>query len=145
MIHMKKWYYQMWSDGIYSLQKKKEKDPTMMPWKVGCLTIVSFANCFNLITILFWLKQADFLTGVFIDVHVSEITAVNSFLSFSVWLLPFYILNYFIFIFNSKYEKIMREYQPRNEKGMAMILYFIISFTLLLAPIFIGSKVFNVF
>jgi len=144
MISMRKWYYQMWSEGIYSLQKKKEKDPTMLPWKVGSLTIVSFANCFNLITILFWLKQAGFLTGVFINVHVSEISAVNSFLSFSVWLLPFYILNYFMFIFNNKHERIIREYPPKNEKGWAMILYFIISFVLLLAPIFIVSKVLNV-
>ena len=116
MINMKKWYFQMWSDGIYSLQKKKEKDPTMLPWQVGSLTIVSFANCFNLITILFWLKQAGFLTAVLVNFHVSEISVVNSFLSFSVWLLPFYILNYFIFVLTISMKKLLENILLKMKK-----------------------------
>jgi len=134
----------MWSDGIYSLQKKKEKDPTMLHWKVGSLTAVSFSQCINLITLLFWINQAGIPISVFVKMNVSDMAIINKFLSFLIWLLPFYIINYFMIIHKKKYENILLKYPPENEKGWSMILYFILSLVLFLLPIFICSKVLNV-
>ncbi len=97
---MKKWYYQMWSDGIYSLQKKREKDPTMLPWQFGSLTVVSFAEGINVLTIFFWLQVVGIKVKIFLDIDVFRIEFINNFTSsFITLFMPFFIINYFLFFF----------------------------------------------
>lgn len=130
-------YYQMWSDGIYSLQKKKEKNPTMLPWQVGSLTAVSFSQCLNVITLFFWLTSAGLKMSIFIYVNVSSIGFINKFLSFLILLLPFYIINYFMIFHKNKYKRIIEKYPPKNDKGRLMILYFVLSFAVFLVPLYV--------
>lgn len=133
---MLKWYYQMWSDGIYSLQKKKEKDPTMLPWQFGSLTAVAFAQGFNLITICFWLMTAGVKVGKLPEINLFGFAFMDKFLSsFITLFLPFYIINYFLIFHKKRYEEIMKWFPPKNAKGLSMILYFVISAAVFLVPL----------
>jgi len=133
----------MWSDGIYSLQKKKEKDPTMLPWQVGSLILISFAQFANILTVYVWVREFELFDFSFINEKAGSIG--NNDLLMTVFLLiPLFLLNYFSIIYRKRYLTIMKTHPPKNEKGWSMILYFIISAALLLIPLFICSKILNI-
>ncbi len=123
---------------IYSLQKKSEKDPTMLPWQFSSLTAVSFAQGFNLITVWFWLTDAGIKIRILPEIDLFGLAVIDKFLSsFMILFLPFYIINYFLLIHNKRYVEIMKRFPPKNAKGLSMILYFSISAALFLVPLWI--------
>jgi len=137
---MMKWYYQMWSDGIYSLQKKKEKDPTMLPWQVGSFTLISFAQGFNLLTVCFGLMTAGINIGHLPEIDLFGVSIIDKALStFIPLFLPFFAINYFLIFYKKRYKEIMKRFPPKNAKGLSMILYFFISLALFIAPLWMIS------
>jgi len=133
---MLKWYYQMWSDGIYSLQKKKERDPTMLPWQVGSLTAVAFAQGTNWLTIWFWLRAVGVKYDILLNIDLFDVAVLDKFSSAFISLfLPFYIINYFLIFHKKRYEEIMKRFPSKNVKGLSMILYCVFSFALFLVPL----------
>ncbi len=92
----------------------------------------------NLLTIFF---IASALTKknipIFLDITIFNIKPINSFTSFSItFFWPFVILNYFLIIYDNKYEVLIEKYKYHN--GKLYLGYFLFTIGIFIVPIIVG-------
>lgn len=122
-------YYKIWVDAIVW---EKATNGKRRNWKFYTLIPISLCQGINLLTICFW-----FHVPIFFNIHLFSIKSLNSFLSYSISLLfPFMILNYFIIIYNKRYESLITEYKYHN--GKLYLWYFLLSVGAFIIPIIIA-------
>jgi len=129
-------YYRIWVDAIVFEQTKNGK---RRDWKIYTLLPISMFQGINLLTLFF---AASALTHknipIFFDVTIFNIKPINSFLSFSITLFfPFIILNYFLIIYNHRYESLIEKYKYQN--GKLYLGYFLFTGGIFIIPIIVGK------
>jgi hypothetical protein len=123
-------YYKIWVDAIVW---EKATNGERRNWKLYTLIPISFCQGLNLLTICFW-----FGIPIFINIQLFSIKLPNSLLSYSISLLfPFIILNYFIIIYNQRYENLITKYKYHN--GKLYLWYFLLSVGVFIIPVMIGT------
>jgi hypothetical protein len=126
---MRNIYYKIWVDAIVW---EKSTNGDRRNWKVYTLIPISLCQGLNLGTICFWCH-----IPIFINVNIFSIKPLNGFLSYSISLLiPFLILNYFIIIYNHRYESLIIKYKYHN--GKLYLWYFLLSVGAFIIPIIIS-------
>jgi len=128
-------YYKIWVDAIVFEQTKYGQRRN---WKIFTLLPISIFQGINLLTIFF---IASALTKknipIFLDITIFNIKPINSFISFSITLFwPFVILNYFLIIYDNKYEGLIEKYKYHN--GKLYLGYFLFTIGIFIVPIIIG-------
>ena len=128
-------YYKIWVDAIVFEQTKNGQRRN---WKTFTLIPISMFQGINLLTVFF---AASALTKkkipIFLDITFFNFKPINSFLSFSITLFwPFVILNYFLIIYNNRYEGLIEKYKYHN--GKLYLRYFLFTIGIFIIPIFIG-------
>lgn len=122
-------YYKIWVDAI---TWEKSTNGERRNWKLYTLIPISLCQGINLLTICFW-----FHIPIFIHIKLFSITPLNGFLSYSISLLiPFLILNYFIIIYNDRYESLIGKY--KYSSGKFYLWYFLLSIGAFIIPIIIA-------
>jgi len=122
-------YYKVWVDAIVW---EKATNGKRRNWKFYTLFPISLCQGINLLTICFWLH-----IPIFINIQFFSVKPLNSLLSSSISLLfPFMILNYFIIIYNQRYENLITKYKYHN--GKLYLWYFLSSVSAFIIPIIIG-------
>lgn len=122
-------YYKIWVDAIVW---EKATNGKRRDWKFFTLFPISLCQGLNLLTICFW-----FSPPIFIDIQIFPIKALNSFFSYSITLLfPFLIINYFLIIYNNRFENLIPKYKYCN--GKLYLWYFLLSVSAFIVPIIIG-------
>ena len=128
-------YYKIWVDAIVFEQTKYGQRRN---WKIFTILPISIFQVINLLTIFF---IASALTKknipIFLDITIFNIKPINSFISFSITLFwPFVILNYFLIIYDNKYEGLIEKYKYHN--GKLYLGYFLFTIGIFIVPIIIG-------
>jgi hypothetical protein len=128
-------YYKIWVDAIVFEQTKNGQRRN---WKIFTILPISMFQGINLLTIFFVVSALTKKTiPIFFDVNVFNAKAVNSFISFSITLFwPFVILNYFLIIYNNKYEGLVEKYKYHN--GKLYLGYFLFTIGIFIVPIIMG-------
>ena len=122
-------YYKLWVDAIVW---EKATNGERRNWKPYTLIPISLCQGLNLLTVCFWCH-----IPVFINMNIVSIKPINGFLSYSISLLmPFIILNYFLIVYNEKYESLIMKYKYYN--GKLYLWYFLCSIGAFITPIIIG-------
>jgi hypothetical protein len=122
-------YYKIWVDAIVW---EKATNGKRRNWKVFTLLPISLCEGINLLTLCFWLH-----IPIFIDIKLFSFKPLNGFLSFFISLLfPFLILNYFLIVYNNRYESLIERYKYHN--GKLYLWYFLSSVGAFIIPIIIG-------
>jgi len=122
-------YYKIWVDAIVW---EKATNGERRNWKFFTLIPISLCQGINLFTICFWTH-----TAIFLNVQLFSFKPLNGFLSYSIsFLIPFIILNYFIIIYNQRYESLINKYKYHN--GKLYLWYFLLSIGAFIIPIIIG-------
>jgi len=126
---MRNFYYEIWVDAIVW---EKSTNGKRRSWKVYTLIPISICQGINLLTICFWCH-----IPIFFDIHLFPIPPLNGFLSYLISLfIPFIILNYFIVIYNQRYERLIERY--KYHRGKFYLWYFLSSLGGFIIPIIIG-------
>ena len=134
---IKKFYYTVWTDVILQLQKNPYNKKS---WKWYSLFVMSFIFGFNYIPLLLllpdwldplvWFREFRFASSNFLD------TLLHGMILF---LLPGYILHYFLVFYKKKYERFTKVYKFHNGKLFAK--YMLISFFVPLSVLVFGMIV----
>ena len=134
---IKKFYYTLWTDVILQLQKNPYNKKS---WKWYSLFVMSFifgANYVPLLAILpdgldplVWFREFRFASSNFLD------TLLHGMILF---LLPGYILHYFLVFYKKKYERFTKVYKFHN--GKLFTKYMLISFFVPLSVLVVGMIV----
>ena len=126
---MRNIYYELWTDAIVW---EKTKNGERRNWKVYTLIPISLCQGLNLLTICFWCH-----IPIFINIQLFSIKPLNGFLAYALSLLfPFIILNYFLIIYNDRYESLITKYKYHN--GKYYLWYFLASIGCFIIPVFIA-------
>lgn len=122
-------YYKIWVDAIVW---EKAANGKRRNWKFFTLILISLCQGINLLTVCFWFRLL-----LFLNIQLFSIKPLNGFLSYSITLLfPFIIFNYFIIIYNNRYESLLIKYKYHN--GKLYLWYFLSSIGVFIIPIIIG-------
>lgn len=124
---IKKFYYSVWTDCILQLQKNPLNKKS---WKWYSLFVMSSCLGFNFVFILTILPRSLHLTDFFRETTFFESKFLDTFThALILYLLPEYIINYFLVFYKNKYTVFIKKYKFHN--GKLFIRYAAIS---LLAP-----------
>ncbi len=128
-------YYKIWVDAIVFEQTKNGERRN---WRIYTLFPISMLQGINMLTIFFVVSAlTNKKIPLFFDVAIFSVKPLNSFFSFAITLFfPFIILNYFLIIYNDKYEGLIERYKDYN--GKLYLKYFLFSVGIFIIPIIIG-------
>ena len=124
---IKKLYYSVWADLILTIQKKTNKWETN---KWYFLFVMSFCFGANYVPLLLLFPDCIYPLKLFREWHVFNSDFLNLLIpSMIIFLLPGYIIHYYLVFYKKKYEQFIKEYESHN--GKFIMKYITIS---LIAP-----------
>jgi len=128
-------YYKIWVDAIVFEQTKNGQRRN---WKIYTLIPISLFQGINLLTLFFAVSAITKKhISIFLDINFFNFKPLNQLFSSSITLFfPFIILNYFLVLYNNKYEYLIEKYKYYN--GKLYLGYFLFTGGILIIPIFIG-------
>lgn len=133
---MKNIYYLLWADAIKSI---KEHHPNKKDWKWTLLLMNSFVHGLNVWIIIIWLKYFNIYSIPFVDFDFFPGDMIDDFLLFFIYfMLPFFVLNYFLVFHNKRYERILEKYATKKS-GYAINYSLLIIFLAFASTIFYSS------
>jgi hypothetical protein len=113
MINIKNIYYSVWSDLILGLQNKNR----LKSEKWFILFFMSFCLGLNYAPIIFLLPKSIDPFVFFREIRFFDSDFLNTLVhGLILFLLPGYIVNYFLVFYKKKYEKFTKKYEYQNLK-----------------------------
>jgi len=138
---IKKFYYTVWTDIILQLQKNPLNKKS---WKWYSLFVMSFCFGFNYVPILLLLPKSLDPLVYFREFHFFSSDFLDTlFHGLILFLLPGYILHYFLVFYKKKYEKFTKEYSFKN--GNLFMKYMLVSVFLPLSVLVIALIINRIF
>lgn len=119
---MKNYYDLIWSDAI---QRGRLHNPDDKNWKFRISFYISFLEGIILSMTLTWLKKFSIYEVEQIYIDFCRYDKVNYAISYFVmYVVPFFVLNYFLIFFRNRYEKIVKKYPMNKVEYMMKFAYF---------------------
>jgi len=136
---MKNLYYRIWVDLIVGIQKNPEH---RNDWRYFSMLLMTTLISLNLLTVAVLL--GIFKVKVFlITMEVLPGTILNSFVSGLIqFVLPSFILNYFLVLHKEKFKKLITKYEDRH--GKIFLPYLFISVGVFIIPVLLYWWLHNV-
>jgi len=137
MINIKNIYYSVWSDIILGLQKKNR----LKSEKWFILFFMSFCLGLNYAPIIFLFPKSIDPFHLFMQFKIFDSGFFDRvFHGIIIFLLPGYIIHYFLVFYKNRYEKFTKNYEFRNLKLFSRYaaITLIIPFSLLIIIIIIN-------
>lgn len=111
---MKKLYYKIVVDLIYLMQSNPEK---RRMWKFYTMVGMSISLAINIFLLRILIEQLFKINLPEVDIEFSSEEKINSFSSFFIMYFMFpLLLNYFLILYNKRYEKLILKYNNSNGK-----------------------------
>jgi len=127
---MKGLYFKIWADLIMGIQKNPEHKNDWRYYSMFLMTTLITLNLLTLVMLLGIFKVKVF----FITTEVLPGTILDSFVSGLIqFVLPSFILNYFLVFHREKYKKLVVKYKDR--KGKIFLPYLFISVGAFIIPV----------
>lgn len=129
---MKGLYYKIWADLIMGIQKNPEHQNDWRYYSMFLMTTLVSLNLLTLVMLLGIFKvkvffiTTEFLPGTILDSFVSGLIQ---------FVLPSFILNYFLVFHREKYKKVVVKYKDR--KGKIFLPYLFSSIGAFIIPVLI--------
>lgn len=127
---MKGLYFKIWADLIIGIQKNPERKNDWRYFSMFLMTTLISLNLFTLVMLLSIFKVKVF----FITIEVLPGTILDSFFSGLIqFVLPSFILNYFLVFYREKFKKFVFKYKDRQ--GKIFLPYLFISVGAFIIPV----------
>lgn len=132
---MKNIYYLIWVDAILSFKKH---NPRNKNWKWTVFFINTWMNALNLWVLFMVVKYFTSFSLPLTAFDLFPGTLLDDFLNFTIsFASPFVVLNYFLIIYNNRYEKLIKKYGEQDRK-YALIYSMVSTFSAFVVAILYG-------
>jgi hypothetical protein len=128
-------YYVLWADVVIRI---KRSHPENNDWKHISLFLMSFIFSLNIMILISWLKYFSVIDIPLLHFNLTPIKSINTPISLSIeFLMPCYLINYFLIFYKDKYHNILEHY-PETKIKYSVIYVFSIIILFILSSILYG-------